>query len=362
MSDRVRIIAEAGVNHNGSVDLAFQLVDVASAAGADVVKFQTFNSTLVTSRAAETAEYQRSNTGVVETQLDMIRKLELGADDFRTIRDHCNNRGITFLSTPFDLESLAYLDKELAVAELKISSGEITNGQLLLAAARTGKPVILSTGMTTLGEIETALCVLAFGYLGTNDLPSMGAFKEAYRLDAGQAYLRANVTLLHCTTEYPAPLHEVNLRAMDTMASAFGLPVGYSDHTQGIAVAIAAVARGATIIEKHFTLDRTLPGPDHKASLEPPELAALVAGVREATACLGSPLKGPCATELKNMSIARRSLLARVPIAVGDMFTEDNLIAKRPGSGMSPMDYWTLLGRRSRHAYAADDLIGEDAD
>jgi N-acetylneuraminate synthase len=362
MQHPVRVIAEAGVNHNGSLDLAFQLIQVAKNAGADFVKFQTFRSGSVISRHAVTAEYQRRNTGNVETQLELVTKLELNDADFQKIFAHCAACGIAFMSTPFDHESLDYLCSGLNVGEIKLASGEVTNGPLLLASARSGKPIILSTGMSTLGEVEIALGVLAFGYLGREERPSAAAFQSAFRSEEGQACLRKYVTLLHCTTEYPSPVGEVNLRAMDTMAAAFGLPVGLSDHTPGIAVAIAAAARGAVIIEKHFTLSRDLPGPDHKASLEPDELKALVDGVHAATAALGNGIKVPAPAEIKNIAIARRSLIARRPIAIGEVFTEDNLIAKRPATGMSPMKYWDLVGRRATRAYEADDMVDENAD
>jgi N-acetylneuraminate synthase len=360
--DNIRIIAEAGVNHNGSLDLALQLIDVARESGADVVKFQTFKTELGISRHAPTAEYQRRNTGDVATQVELVRKLEFNAEQFHKVRDHCIARGIAFMTTAFDLPSLDFVSNELGATELKIASGEVTHGALLLAAARTGKPIIFSTGMSTLGEVEAALGVLAFGYLGGKEKPSAEAFRRAYCSVEGQEQLRSKVTLLHCTTEYPSPPDEANLRAMDTMAAAFGLPVGLSDHTPGIAVAIAAAARGAVIIEKHFTLDRNLPGPDHRASVEPSELRALIEGARTAKAALGNGLKVPAPAEMKNIPIARRSLVARVPIAAGELFTEENLIAKRPGNGLSPMNYWKLLGQRASRAYEADDLVCEHVD
>jgi N-acetylneuraminate synthase len=238
-----------------------------------------------------------------------------------------------------------------------LSSGEITNAPLLLKAASTGKPLILSSGMCTLADIETALGVLAFGYLKPHDQPSVNAFQTAFRSEEGQQALRAHVTLLHCTTEYPAPFAEVNLRAMQTMAAAFGLPVGFSDHTEGIAVAIAAAARGAMVIEKHFTVDRSLPGPDHKASLEPAELQAMVRSIRHVEQALGSPLKIPAPSEAKNMMAARKSIVAVRAIKVGEQFSSDNLAVKRPGAGISPVHYWELLGRKAHRDYEADEAI-----
>jgi len=351
------IIAEAGVNHNGSLDMALQLIDAAHSAGANAVKFQTFNSHRVISRFATKAEYQISATGGAESQLDMVRKLELDLDAHRTLVAHCGGRGIRFLSTPFDEPSVDWLAQELEVPMLKIPSGEITNALLLLKVAQTGLPAILSTGMSNLGDIERALGVLAFGYLGAPGKPGVGAFEDAYRSAAGRAILATKLTLLHCTTEYPAPVDEVNLRVMDTLRAAFELPVGYSDHTPGIVVPIAAVARGAVVIEKHFTLDRSLPGPDHLASLEPAQLKAMVEGIRLAEAALGSGVKCATASESKNQPIARKSLTAACDIAVGELFTLDNLTAKRPGNGVSPMHFWSYLGRTARRAYAHDELI-----
>ncbi|CAG0957653.1 partial N-acetylneuraminate synthase, partial [Anaerolineae bacterium] len=252
---RCCIIAEAGVNHNGSIDMALSLIDAAAAAGADIVKFQTFKAEAVVSRFAPKAEYQIDATGSDESQLEMVRRLELSRDDHRSLLRHCASRGIGFLSTPFDIASARFLVQELGLGQLKIPSGELTNAPLLLEMARMGRPVILSTGMSSLGEIEEALGVLALGYLNSTTRPSREAFRQAYLSDEGQALLCEKASLLHCTTEYPAPYEETNLTAMDTLKHAFGLPVGFSDHTEGIAIPLAAVARGAVIIEKHFTLD-----------------------------------------------------------------------------------------------------------
>ncbi len=353
------IIAEAGVNHNGSTSMARKLIDIAAEAGADAVKFQTFRAERLVSKTAQKAEYQKKTTGGDESQFDMIKKLELDLDTHHVLQQHSRECGIEFLSTPFDHESVDLL-ASLGVSRLKVPSGEITNAPLLLKIARVGLPIIVSTGMSTLGETEQALAVLAFG-LTKKEHASLNAFAEAYVSAEGQRALRDYVTLLHCTTEYPAPFAEVNLRAMDTLHTAFGLPVGYSDHTEGIAVPVAAVARGARLVEKHFTLDRTLPGPDHKASLEPGELAAMVRSIRQVEQALGSSLKAPAASEQKNMSVARRSLVAGCSIAEGDVFTEENLVARRPGNGLSPMLYWQVLGTRARRAYAADEQISDGA-
>lgn len=350
------VIAEAGVNHNGSVERALQLVEVAAAAGADAVKFQTFRAQALVTRGAPKAEYQTANTGEADSQFEMLRRLELDPQAHVRLRDRCRELGIAFMSTPFDLESLYFLAAEIGVSSIKLSSGDVTNGPLLLATARTGLPVILSTGMSTLAEVEEALAVLAFGYGVKAGLPSRVGLRVAYSGDAGQRLLRERVTLLHCTTEYPAPFDQVNLRAMATLAAAFGLPTGLSDHTPGIAVAVAAVARGACVVEKHFTLDRTLPGPDHLASLEPSELNDLVRSVRQVEAALGEAIKRPAAAELKNLAVARRGLVAIRALGKGEQFSADNLGVKR-GGGDSPMDYWDWLGRTAGKDYAADEAV-----
>lgn len=354
---RVYIIAEAGVNHNGSLALAKQLVDVAAKAEADVVKFQTFHAEKVISKSAPKALYQTKTTDKSESQLEMVKKLELDEAAHLALIEHCRRRGIQFLSTPFDLDSVDLLANTLDLPRLKIPSGEITNGPLLLKAASTGKPVILSTGMSTLGEIETALGVLAYGYTQKASTPSLAAFQKAYYSEKGQRALQKNVVLLHCTTEYPAPFADVNLRAMDNLHTSFGLPVGLSDHTQGLAIPIAAVARGATVIEKHFTLDRNLPGPDQKASLEPAELKAMVQSIRQVEEALGSLLKIPATSEIKNKNIARKSIVAACNIKAGEIFTSANLTAKRPGAGLSPMLSWELLGKKAERDYQADEVI-----
>lgn len=355
-SHRTLIIAEAGVNHNGSLELALRLIDAAAEAGADVVKFQTFKAARLATANAPKAEYQRNSTGDAESQLQMLKRLELSKPDHEAILQHCRRRNVSFMSTPFDEDSLKLL-MEINVQTLKFGSGDITNAPLLLAAAQTGKPIILSTGMSTLGEVEQALSVLAFGYTNDTHSPVTAALLNAYGSATGRDAVQKNVVLLHCTTEYPAPFKEVNLRAMDTLREAFGVRVGYSDHTPGIAVTIAAAARGASVIEKHFTLDRNLPGPDHKASLEPAELASMVRAIREVELCLGDPIKSPAPSELKNLPIARKSLVADKAIQKGEPFTTENLAARRPGSGISPMLYWSYLGRTSDRDYAAGELI-----
>lgn len=356
VAGRCLIIAEAGVNHNGDIDKALALIDVAAEAGADAVKFQTFVPEEVISRFAPKAEYQMRTTDVSESQLDMVRKLRLSDAEHHLLVDACARRGIRFLSTPFDMPSLGFLVDGLGMDTIKLPSGELTHAQLLLAAALAGCHIILSTGMATLDEVRDALGVLAFGFLGAES-PQQSTFSAAFTSVEGQAALTEKVSLLHCTTEYPTPYADVNLRAMDTLGDAFGLPVGLSDHTQGIAVAIAAVARGATIIEKHFTLDRDLPGPDHKASLTPSELKALVAGIRNVEEALGRSIKAPASSEIKNIVIARKSLVARRPIRENETFDVNMLAAKRPGGGVSPMRLWDMLGTRALRDYETDEQI-----
>jgi N-acetylneuraminate synthase len=323
------------------------------------VKFQTFRAEQLVVRHAPKAEYQTRTTDAEESQFEMIRKLELTDADHEVLIAHAKARGIEFLSTPFDTASLHLLTIRFGLTTIKVSSGDITNAPFLLDIARAAQRVILSTGMSTLAEIEAALGVLAFGFIEPNATPMRTSFEEAYSSDAGQRALRDRVILLHCTTEYPAPISEVNLRAMDTMSTAFGLPIGYSDHTQGIHVSVAAVARGATLIEKHFTLDRGLPGPDHKASLEPNELHAMVSAIRDVEICLGDAIKRPAESEWKNRSIARKSLVAAKPIAKGELLSSMNISCKRPGTGISPMRYWEYVDADT-HAgrdYSTDALI-----
>lgn len=358
MSDRVFIIAEAGVNHNGDMGLARQLIDVAVDAGADAVKFQTFRADGLVSRHAPKADYQVLTTGQDETQFEMIRRLELSGDDHEVLIAHARSQGIAFLSTPFDLSSLHLLTTRFGLQTIKIPSGDITNLPFLLAIARSAPRAILSTGMTTLAEVEAALGVLAFGFTApANATPQRGEFARSFASEAGQEALRDRVTLLHCTTEYPAPFGEINLLAMDTMAAAFRLRVGYSDHTTGIHIALAAVARGARVIEKHFTMDRDLPGPDHKASLEPDELSQMVGNIRDIEQALGDGVKRPTPSEWKNRDVARKSLVAASAIKAGQVLSEENLACKRPGTGITPSEYWDMLGRASDRDYQPDELL-----
>jgi N,N'-diacetyllegionaminate synthase len=327
------IIAEAGVNHNGDIGMACALIDAASAAGADLVKFQTFDADRLVTRNARKADYQMKMTATDESQRDMLKRLELSPAMHEKLIAHAAKRGIEFFSTAFDLDSLDYL-LGLGMSRIKVPSGELTNLPYLRKVGSTGNPVILSTGMANLGEIEAALAAL-----------------EA----AGTP--RRQITVLHCSTEYPAPMAEVNLQAMPVMARAFGVQVGYSDHTEGIEVAIAAVAMGASVIEKHFTLDRALPGPDHRASIEPDELARMVRSIRNIELALGDGVKRPSASEEKNRLVARKSLFAACAIAKGELFSEQNLVAKRPGTGISPMRLDELLGRAAARDFVADELI-----
>jgi N,N'-diacetyllegionaminate synthase len=331
--NRTFIIAEAGVNHNGNLDMALQMVNVAAAAGADAVKFQTFKAEKIITVNAPKARYQMETTGSAESQLEMIRKLELDEPAHKTLLNHCQEKGIQFLSTPFDLEIIDLLDR-LGLSIFKIPSGEITNLPYLRKLGALSKQLILSTGMADLGEIEDALSVLT----------DFGTPLE-------------NITVLHCNTEYPTPFEDVNLRAMQTIAHAFGVAIGYSDHTTGIEVAVAAVALGAAVLEKHFTLDRNLPGPDHKASLEPDELKAMVRAIRNIEKALGNGIKRPSPSEAKNKTIARKSLVANQSIKIGERFSADNMTAKRPGAGISPMRWDEVLGQLSQKDYEKDDLI-----
>lgn len=352
------IIAEAGVNHNGSLEMALELVAVAVAAKADAVKFQTFKAEHLVAMSAPKAEYQRKTTAMSESQYEMLRALELSYASHRELIHYCDKSHIQFLSTPFDFPSMLFLVDELGLKHLKLSSSEITNGPLILECARKQCDIILSTGMTTLAEVEQALAVLAFGFI-SQEMPSRDAFWAAYRSPEGQQKLQQKVTLLHCTSEYPAPYADINLRAMDTLHSAFGVAVGYSDHSEGITIPIAAVARGATMLEKHFTLDRNLSGPDHPASLEPGELKQMVDSIRVVEQALGSSIKAPAESEIKNAPIARKSLHAIEHIAKGEKFSSAKIAMMRPGHGLSPMHYWDLLNKSAQKEFMPGELIVE---
>jgi N,N'-diacetyllegionaminate synthase len=333
MSKPVLIIAEAGVNHNGDMDIARRLIDAAADAGADLVKFQTFNANRLVTRGAKKADYQTQATGAGESQHAMLQRLELSEAMHHELIAHCATRGIGFFSTAFDIDSIDMLTG-LGQKIFKVPSGEITNLPYLRHTARAGTPLILSTGMASMADIEAAIDAVE---------------------QAGTP--RSAVTVLHCTTEYPTPMAEVNLRAMQSIGAAFGVAVGYSDHTPGIEVAIAAVALGAQVIEKHFTLDRTMPGPDHQASLEPHELAAMVSAIRNIETAMGDGIKRLTPSEARNKPIARKSLVAARAIDAGEVFTAENMTCKRPGTGLSPMRWDELIGRRASRAFQADELI-----
>lgn len=333
MAFKTLIIAEAGVNHNGDIQLAKELIDSASDAGADIVKFQTFKADALTTATASVARYQAKNSPQSKTQRDLLSKLELSTDHHHILIEHCEKRGIEFFSTAFDCSSLNFL-RSLGFKRYKIPSGEITNLPLIKSIGSFGVEVLLSTGMSTLGEIEQAIDVL---------------------LASGT--IRENITVLHCSTEYPTAMEDVNLLAMCSIAKAFHVAVGYSDHTVGIEVPIAAVALGASVIEKHFTLDKSLPGPDHKASLDPSQLKEMVQSIRRIEIALGDGIKKPTATERDNRAIARKSIVAAEPIRFGSVYTENNLTTKRPGTGISPMLLESLIGRTANKDYSIDELI-----
>lgn len=334
-SQHVIIIAEAGVNHNGSIDNAIQLIDAASEAGVDYIKFQTFKAEKLVSVSASKADYQIQNTNnTSETQLEMLQKLELSIEQHEKIIAYCENKRVQFFSTAFDLDSLGYLNK-IGLKIVKIPSGEITNLPYLRKAASLFQKVLLSTGMATISEIKSALEVFI----------NAGIDKE-------------NITILHCNTEYPTPMEDVNLKAMLHIQQVFGTKVGYSDHTLGIEVPIAAVVLGATVIEKHFTLDKNMEGPDHKASLEPNELKAMVAAIRNIEKAIsGSGYKEISSSEHKNIAVARRSIVATKRIKRGETFSNENIGAKRPGTGISPMRWDEIIGRSAIKDFEEDDLI-----
>ncbi len=350
------VIAEAGVNHNGDIDMALRLIDVAADAGADAVKFQTFRAEDLVTETAPKAAYQLRRTDTEESQYQMLRKLELSPEMHLPLIARCEERHIDFLSTPFDAESLRFLASAAAMPAVKVPSGEITNGPFLLEIAKAGLPIILSTGMSTLDEVEDALAVLAWGRTEDRPPSSRAELRTAFR-NGGRAALAGVVTVLHCTSDYPAPAADANLRAMDTLRDAFGLPVGLSDHSEGIYVALAAVARGASIIEKHFTLDRALPGPDHAASLEPGELREMIAAIRIVEAALGDGVKQPRPSEEGTRAVARRSLVALRDIPAGTTLAARDLGAKRPGDGLSPMAAFDLVGTPAPSALKSGEKV-----
>lgn len=327
----VKIIAEAGVNHNGDFVLAKKMVDAAAEAGADYIKFQTFIPRKLVSKFAQKADYQKETTGAEESQLEMLEKLVLTQENFRELAHYCGEKQIGFISTPFELESIDFLDS-IAMDFWKLPSGEITNLPYLMKIGQTKKPVVMSTGMSTIKEVKDAVSILQKA--GTTE-----------------------ITLLHCNTQYPTPMQDVNLRAMQTLKEQTQLPVGYSDHTKGIEVPVAAVAMGAAVIEKHFTLDKTMDGPDHKASLEPDELKAMVQAIRNIEQALGTGEKEPSPSEQKNISVVRKSIVAKCAIRKGETFTEENLTVKRPGKGISPMRWYEVIGQKAARDFAEDEPV-----
>ncbi|WP_027910586.1 N-acetylneuraminate synthase [Pseudomonas sp. URMO17WK12:I4] len=351
---RVYIIAEAGVNHDGDYDKAMALVDAAAQAGADAVKFQTFNARLLASSSAPKAAYQKRNTGEEDSQLEMLLKLELPHAWHYPLQARACELGLDFLSTAFDHESLAFLD-QLELPVYKIPSGEITNGPLLWSIAQGGRPMILSTGMATLGEIDQALAVLAHGLEFNTSPQGLEEVWFNWARPEARAKAAARVALLHCTSQYPAQPAEVNLRAMDVLKNTFGLPVGYSDHTEGVLASVAAVARGACIVEKHFTLDRALPGPDHAASLAPDELKEMIDQIRQVEQMMGLAAKVPQASEWDTRKAARQSLVFARPVGKGQQILAQDLTGARRGSGVSPMHAWDLVGRLAECDYEAGD-------
>ena len=329
---RTLIIAEAGVNHNGDINIAKKLVDAAADAGVDYVKFQTFKADKLVNKDAKQADYQIENTGVVESQYQMLKRLELTDENHHILIDYCDKKGVKFLSTAFDFESIEFLKDKLDF--YKIPSGEITNLPYLIKVAKLKLPIVMSTGMANMQEVKEALAVLI----------AHGINKE-------------DVTILHCNTEYPTPMKDVNLLAMKTIEKELGVEIGYSDHTLGIEIPIAAVTLGATVIEKHFTIDKTMEGPDHKASLEPNELKAMVAGIRAIELAMGNGIKTPSESEQKNIKVARKSLVALTDIKEGEVFNESNITVKRPGTGISPMKWNEVLGSRASRNYKANELL-----
>ncbi|MET4560693.1 N-acetylneuraminate synthase [Lysinibacillus parviboronicapiens] len=359
MSQSTYIIAEAGVNHNGSFEMAKKLVKVAKVAGADAVKFQTFRAKNLVTKEAMQADYQVENLGEVSSQYEMLEKLELSFDEFTSLKNYCDELGIEFLSTPFDHDSVDFLVDELQMKTVKIPSGELTNSPFIHYIATKQKKMIVSTGMATMNEIHEALSFIAYGLARPCDDVSIDNVHSFYKTSEAKEILKRFVTILHCTTEYPAPFETINLKALNYLSEELALSIGFSDHSQGIAIPIAATSMGATVIEKHFTLDRTLPGPDHVASLEPSELKAMVEGIRQIERAIGSGLKEPTVAEMKNRVVARKSIVAKKNIQPSEILNISNLDIKRPGNGISPSKYWSLLGEKATKFYQKDELIDE---
>ncbi|MEY5057787.1 MAG: hypothetical protein RI987_591 [Actinomycetota bacterium] len=363
MAEKVLIIAEAGVNHNGSLARALEMCDLAKKVGADIVKFQTFSADKLARKDAQLAEYQKKGDGDTRSQWDLLKGLELSHEEFTEIRDHCKKIGIGFLSTGFDLDELRFLIEELHIPLVKVASGDLTFAPMLVEAGLSNLPVILSTGMANLEEIEKSLKFIAFGFARSNNLVAAGAKPTADVLDATWAdprvadIMRDKCTILHCTTQYPAELDILNLQAINVIRDRFGLPTGYSDHSAGILASTVAVAMGATVIEKHFTLDKSLEGPDHEASLDPAELKAMVDQIRLTTVALGKPVKECQPIEVSNRAAVRRSLVAKRPISAGHVITEDDLECRRPGAGRTSFDFYEVVGTAAAKSYEIGEYV-----
>lgn len=353
------VIAEAGVNHNGSLELAKKLVRVAKETGADAVKFQTFKAENLVTKQAQQAEYQVQNLGEATSQYNMLKKLELSYQEFVELHAYCHEQNIAFLSTPFDFESVDFLLDELAMGTVKIPSGELTNAPFIHYIATKQKPIILSTGMATVEEIHEALAFIAYGLARPKEPVIVERVHAFYKTEEAEEVLQKYVTILHCTTQYPAPIHSINLNAMKAMREIFKVHIGFSDHSEGIAIPIGAAAIGATVIEKHFTLDKEMEGPDHIASLNPEELKEMVQGIRAIEIALGDGIKKPTTIELQNRQPARKSLVAKKEIHIGDVFSSSNLTVKRPGDGIAPSNYWEYIGQVATKSYKEDEMIDE---
>ncbi|MGG3563600.1 N-acetylneuraminate synthase [Neobacillus rhizosphaerae] len=355
----VYIIAEAGVNHNGSLDLAYALVDAAVVSGASAVKFQTFKADNLVTKQAKQAQYQVQNLGEETSQYAMLKKLELSFEEFAKLKSYCNEKKIEFLSTPFDLESVDFLVEKMGMEIVKIPSGELTNSPFIHYIATKRKRMILSTGMATLEDIHEALSFISFGLAFPNEEVSINSVQAFYNTVEAKKWLKDYVTVLQCTTEYPTPFEDVNLNTIHRLREELNIDIGFSDHSEGIYIPVSAVACGATVIEKHFTISRLLPGPDHKASLEPDELSEMVKAIRIVEKSLGNGFKEPTIKEQGNKMAARKSIIAAKAIESGEIFTVKNLAIKRPGSGMAPSQWWSLIGKPSSKKYNEDDLIDE---
>ncbi len=360
MKTKTLIIAEAGVNHNGSLQRALEMIDIAAKSGADYIKFQSFKAEALATTDAPKAKYQIKTTGETENQFEMLKRLELDHEDHDILMSRCKDQGIKFLSTPFDIQSLLFLVDNLKLKEIKLGSGELTNAPLLIEAGKSGVQIILSTGMGTLSEVEAALGAIAFGMIQKGEPKNHRDFADVLLDTSVWELIAERVSLLHCTTEYPAAVSDVNLSAMSGLRHAFKLKVGYSDHTEGEAISLAAVALGANFLEKHFTLDRTLPGPDHAASLEPSELESLIKNVRKIESATGNGVKQPSAAEVENRPVARKTIIAARDLQEGQILGSNDLEVKRAGDGLSPMMFWDLLGRQVKVKLKKGQILTQD--